>query len=52
MGRLDGMEGPFAFSYHGVLEFEGAFAGHYLADGGDCADLDGEGDALGSEEIG
>ena len=33
--------------YHGVLEFESAFARHYVADGGDCADLDSEGDTLG-----
>ena len=32
--------------YHGVLEFEGAFAGHHVAERGDCADLDGAGDAL------
>lgn len=32
-------------SHHCVLEFPGAFAGHHVAVGGDCADLDGAGDA-------
>jgi len=40
------------FSYHGVLEFELCLAGHYIADGGDSADLDGKGDVLGLEESG
>lgn len=44
---MDPMEDSSAFSYHCVLKFEGCFAGHYVADGGDCADLDGVGDALG-----
>lgn len=40
-GRMEGddMEGKDA-THHGVLEFEGAFAGHHVADGGDSADLD------------
>jgi hypothetical protein len=44
---MDPSGDPSAFSYHGVLKFEGCFAGHYVADGGDCAELDSEGDALG-----
>jgi hypothetical protein len=42
--------GDFCFlilSYHRVLRFEDAFAGHHVAEGGHGADLDGEGDALG-----
>jgi hypothetical protein len=34
-------------SYYCLLEFPGAFAGHYVAVGGHCADLDGAWDSLG-----
>jgi hypothetical protein len=37
--------------YHSVLGFEGRFAGHHVAEGGDSADLDGEGDALGDTAV-
>jgi hypothetical protein len=33
-------------SYHGVLGLKGCFAGHHVAEGGDAANLDGEGDTL------
>lgn len=39
-------------SHHCVLEFPGAFAGHHVAVGGDCADLDGAGDALENVAVG
>jgi hypothetical protein len=38
-------------SYHGVLGLEGRFAGHHVAESGDSADLDGEGDALGDTAV-
>ena len=49
MGTWDGSEWEMfcLITYHGVLEFKGCFAGHYVAEGGDRADLNGEGDALG-----
>jgi hypothetical protein len=34
-----------------VLGLEGRFAGHHVAESGDSADLDGEGDALGDTAV-